>query len=400
MAILRRSFGDQITATVASYGAPREIARQAAEETDPAINHISLMKSDLRRWSWQWILWQGYHRLHIPFCNPYTMLTHITQTADVALEVGGDNYTLSYGLPRSCLMLDRYLQSRRVPIVLWGASVGPFEDAPGFAEVMLAHLRSLDAIYVRESTTQEYLRQHSVAANVHRVADPAFALQSIAPEQATLDYVRPDGAIGLNVSPLMANYVTGGDADRWKSLCSDTVQLLCQRTERDIVLVPHVTAVHGDGNDRHLADDHGLLERMRQYLLPQFGDRVRCAPATLSAAQTKWLIGRCSVFIGARMHSTIAAMSSLVPTISLVYSDKGRGLNDDLLGTRAYCIEPAAFTPQSVAAATHQALANSEQIRRVLAERVPEMTERAFAAGELLKQVIVAHPSKASGRSM
>jgi colanic acid/amylovoran biosynthesis protein len=392
MAILRRSFGEQITATVASFADAAEIARQAAAETDPALTHVCL-SPPVRRLSWRWLLLQGYHRLHLRFCNPYPMLAHGGNKRNVALEIGGDNYTLDYGLPAKFLTLDRYLQEQHTPVVLWGASVGPFDEAPEFADAMLAHLRSLDAIYVRESTTIEYLRQREVAANVHEVADPAFALQPVAPQQAVLDQLRPDGAIGLNVSPLMAKYVTSGDSDRWTSLCCAVARRLCEETDHDILLIPHVTADPGN-------NDHLLLQAISRHLAPDYGDRVRCAPATLSAAETKWLIARCSLFIGARTHATIAALSSLIPTISLVYSNKGRGLNDDLLGTRAYCIEPATITPEGVAACARQALENAQQIRRILAERVPAMAQRAFAAGDLLRQLTLAQGKGSAPKSM
>ena len=40
----------------------------------------------------------------------------------------------------------------------------------------------------------------------------------------------------------------------------------------------------------------------------------------------KTLIGKCDVFVGSRMHACIGAVSQCVPTVSLAYSDKFKGV--------------------------------------------------------------------------
>jgi polysaccharide pyruvyl transferase WcaK-like protein len=47
----------------------------------------------------------------------------------------------------------------------------------------------------------------------------------------------------------------------------------------------------------------------------------------------KGYISKCSFFVGARTHSTIAAYSSGVPTLVIGYSVKSRGIATDLFGT-------------------------------------------------------------------
>ena len=47
----------------------------------------------------------------------------------------------------------------------------------------------------------------------------------------------------------------------------------------------------------------------------------------------KGYISRCSFFVGARTHSTIAAYSTGVPTLVIGYSVKSRGIATDLFGT-------------------------------------------------------------------
>ncbi|MEM2455553.1 MAG: polysaccharide pyruvyl transferase family protein, partial [Candidatus Bathyarchaeia archaeon] len=54
--------------------------------------------------------------------------------------------------------------------------------------------------------------------------------------------------------------------------------------------------------------------------------------------EIKALIGKCDLFVGCRMHSTIASTSMLVPTIALAYGEKFEGIISDLMGQRDYVI--------------------------------------------------------------
>ena len=136
--------------------------------------------------------------------------------ATCALEVGGDNYSLDYGLltVKGFMELDDYLHRRGIPIVLWGASVGPFEADPAFAPEMFAHLRRMKAIVVRESNSYDYLRQRGLDGNLQRMSDPAFVMEPVEPPADKIGCDVPPGAIGLNLSPLMARYVTAATSTR------------------------------------------------------------------------------------------------------------------------------------------------------------------------------------------
>ena len=48
--------------------------------------------------------------------------------------------------------------------------------------------------------------------------------------------------------------------------------------------------------------------------------------------ELKGYIARCSFFIGARTHATIAAYSSCVPTLVVGYSIKAKGIAQDIFG--------------------------------------------------------------------
>ena len=51
------------------------------------------------------------------------------------------------------------------------------------------------------------------------------------------------------------------------------------------------------------------------------------------------MISQCRYFIGARTHSTIAALSSGIPTTSISYSIKSKGINKDIFGHNDHVLE-------------------------------------------------------------
>jgi colanic acid/amylovoran biosynthesis protein len=271
--------------------------------------------------------------------------------------------------------LDRHAGRRGVPVVLWGASVGPFDRRPELAGEMHRHLAGLSAITAREDRSAAYLERHGAGARGHRVSDPAFLME---PEEPGAIGVDPEGAVGLNLSPLMARWATGGDLGAWAERCTEIVAAVAAATRRRVLLVPHVTAPHDD--------DLALLRDVRERAAAR-GVEVDCLDGGLRAAHVKAVIARLAGFAGARTHSTIAAMSTAVPTVSFGYSVKAAGINEDVYGDADLCLEPGELEPSVAAARIERALAQADELRRRLRERLPAVRRRARAGAEVLRQV-------------
>jgi polysaccharide pyruvyl transferase WcaK-like protein len=385
MTILRRQFGGEFRVTLGTLEASDRVSEQAARESDPLITHLALRGTRIARWSPPW--WR--RQIARPFrrqAHDWETLDSVSQDAACALQIGGDNYTLDYGPPREFMRLDDSLRRRGVPVVLWGASVGPFEAAPAFAPEMFAHLQAMRAICVRESDSYEYLNQHGLGANLHRMSDPAFLMEPVEPPVDKLQGVAalrpPDaarsGPIGLNLSPMMAKHVTHGDMEAWVRLGADIVRRIVKHTQRGVLLVPHVTWPQGN--------DHAFLRRVAAHCPEASAGHVCCLGENLSAAETKWVISRCAVFAGARTHSTIAAISSAVPTLSFAYSRKARGLNRDIFGCQDYCLQPAEISPETVAGRLADLLAKRDGVADYLARSLPAIRERALHGGTVLRR--------------
>lgn len=300
------------------------------------------------------------------------------------IMTGGDILTLDYGvmsLYQWCRLNEAAMESG-VPAVLWAASVGPFSARPEVERVMAAHLRRYAAITVRETVSLEYLRSIGVE-HAELVADPAFHLGVETFDTSALDFGGSRPLLGFNVSPLIRLF-RGGKASA-EAMDREIVAFLrkvTQASEFGVVLIPHVGPLDGGDNNSDWHYMQGLLRH-----LDDCRERIVLAPPDLNAAQLKYLIGLCRYFIGARTHSTIAALSQGVPTVSIAYSTKAKGINKDLFGHLRYVLE----TPRVTAETLDEALVclqNEEaDMRALLAERLPEWRSRAMGSVDALLRV-------------
>jgi polysaccharide pyruvyl transferase WcaK-like protein len=305
------------------------------------------------------------------------------QRADIVISIGGDNISLDYGLESLFFFVgvaERALELGK-QVALWGASVGPFSSEPRVERQLAAHLRKLDLVSIRESHSVAYLKSIGVAANVVPVADSAFALER---QPVNLAPFWPaegeEGVLGLNVSPLIEK--TYARSGRPGSVAQETVAFInwiLAHTKLSVLLVPHVAPLDGaPGNN-----DEIYLDTIREQVL-NGNDRVRIVPSGLNACQLKEIIAHCSLFIGARTHATIAAMSTGVPTVSIAYSVKARGLNRDLFGHERYVLPTNDVSTETLQ--SHLAILRNEQdaIRALLSERLPEWKSKARLSAQVL----------------
>ncbi len=389
--ILARTFGEGTSLACGSFFGEDELTRQRATESNPQITHFPLQMG-ARRWTRAWFERRVNHLLNTSLTAQDGELARQLKQARAALSLGGDIYSIDYGLPLQLLEKDRFVHGRKVPLVLWGASVGPFERAPEFAEIIFDHLRRFGGIYVREDESLAYLESHGVIDNVRRVADPAFLLEPQDPPPNKLPRPIPEGALGLNFSPLLARYLfsvqapawamTEDDLAPWQGRCARLVQAVRKRFERPVVLIPHVVAVNPS------IDDHRFLQRVQKATESLGIEDVHLLPRDLTAAETKALIGRCTAFAGARMHSVIAATSMQIPAVTLSYSIKARGINRDLFGHERYCLGATELDEDSLCEHLERTLQEADAIRAQLEKRLPEVRQQALEAGVHLRDLV------------
>ncbi len=329
----------------------------------------------LRRWTPAWLAFQARWRLLGR--KTFAFERYLPEAAAV-LAVGGDNYTLDYGVPTGFFEANEATLRRGKPLILWGASIGPFSANPAFERQAAEALRRVTLICARETETVSYLSSIGVRENVRLVADPAFVLE---PRPVEDDPVLCDRlskpCLGVNLSPLAGAYAKGGD---WTGRAAACVGAILAAVDLPVVLIPHVM---GQG----INDDAAFLAEVRSRCT-RHADRILVVDRRYGAAELKWIISRLGGLVAARTHATIAGFSTGVPTLSVGYSMKARGINRDLFGCLDWLIPVAELEPDRLSETVRRMLAAGDAIRARLAEQIPVMKSRARSAAALVRQIV------------
>lgn len=284
-------------------------------------------------------------------------------TADVVMSLGGDNYSLDYSSAHQYLDANDKVLAAGKPLIIWGASVGPFTAAPAIEARVAEQFQRLAFVVARERRTVSYLDSIGVRENVLLLPDPAFSLQAAPvtlPEEQ--ERMLEHGAIGVNLSPLLARYRKG--MDYWLQDAARWVQTLLDTSNRPVLLVPHVFEPDND-------DQEFLYQLLRRIDAPS--TRLSLLKArNLSCMQIKQVIGRLHAFVGARTHATIAAMSQGVPTLSIGYSMKALGINEEVFGSTDWLVPHDALDEVALSARYVAIEQNAPQIRASLLRRMTD----------------------------
>jgi len=312
--------------------------------------------------------------------------------ADCVLSIGGDILTL---WPNQ---MDKdtveFPQARHItqivdkgkPVVLWGASVGPFEENPHAVGAFSEPLGRLSLITARETLTRDYLAGLGVASNVGLAADPAFTMAPCGDDDPLVERHGPrpgSQTLGVNLSPLSADYVFGeSERAQMPQMQAATIVRIIDTLDVDVLLIPHVICPW-----RPADDDYGYLQKVATAIPDRLARRVALLPPGLGARRTKAIIGRCRALLAARMHCAIAGMSSDVPTLLLSYSPKAVGMCEYVYGHREMVL-PLDAGEDALLAAVQRMLRRAAEIRRQLENCIPAVQQDAFGAGELLKKVL------------
>lgn len=381
--MLNKTFG-QVEVLVPSD----DITRDKKQWPDAAEHGVRFVDAYI---PWQTRYWAHLQRLPCaliksagwPFAFPDALREQIN-SVDVVLSVGGDNYSLDYRLPSLLMGMDKLAVELGKPVCIWGASVGPFEKEPQFVPRVRKHLATMTLITVRESISYQYLTQTLGLNNVMQMADPAFTLTKEPVDTSPFWPQATDkGVIGFNISPLIERYKRNG-----QDLRAEAIQFIRDAVAKGfgVLLVPHVVPLDGAQSNNDASYMAGMLQELNA-----LGEAVRIMPAQVNAAQIKHVISQLRYFIGARTHATIAALSSGVPTLSIAYSVKAKGINKDLLGEMPVVLPTPELTAESLMSGLNYLISNEQIIKAKLASNLPVWRERVALAADALKARTATH---------
>ncbi len=335
-----------------------------------------------KRYTLQWLV-EGLHRRLLPGSPSQECFANrdLYRGSDVVISVGGDNFNDHYNYsPVPFLEELSFARSQGALTVIWAASIGPFHTRR-FEKKWVRELREVDLITVRENFTLQYLKSLGIEENVRLVADPAFLVK---PDSRGVieSWLNKSGKlVGIGISNLISHYGTSQQG------YLNALTLFCEQILSDatsgIVLVPHVYGEPGDQNDKELCE----------VLAGKLGhkDRVYAISADYNACQLKHIIGQCDFFIGARTHSTIASLSSLVPTLSIAYSAKAYGINEQIFGHTEYVLGMSEMSESSLKEKFLLLCKDRSEIVERLSQRLPIIEAMSERGGQYLAEVLRLH---------
>lgn len=199
--------------------------------------------------------------------------------------------------------------------ILLPQTYGPFEHEAS-ADKAKKIFDKAYKIYCRDEISQKLLEDKFNIHNSILASDMAFVL----PYEKGMYQFSDNNKIGLNISGLL--YKGGFHTENQFGLSLNYPELI-DRIISDLMelyevhLIPHVIDLKEDSYD----DDYKTCEMLQK----KFPNTI-LAPIFETPIQAKSYISNMDIFIGSRMHSTIASFSSGVATIPISYSRKFEGL--------------------------------------------------------------------------
>ncbi len=285
--------------------------------------------------------------------------------APLYMSIGGDMYC--YDISRKeAILANRAFNRAGGTTILWGCSIEPelLKDAE-----VVEDMKRYKLITARESITKKALNDAGIVDNVKLFPDPAFSLE---PKEIKLpaEFIL-NKTIGINLSPMIIDHEKekGMAMACYKKL----IKHILQTSDSSVALIPHVVWKNND-------DRLTLQELYKGY---EDDSRVILFP-DMSCQEIKYVISKCRAFIGARTHATIAAYSSMVPTLVVGYSVKALGIARDIFGSEEGYVLPVQSlqSPEELIRAYDRLMENEDVIRDRLNKIMPSYCAKAAEAGE------------------
>lgn len=290
---------------------------------------------------------------------------------DIVISIGGDTFSDDYEGPSAYFGELDLARRNGAFTMIWAASIGPFKK---LEQHWATRLKQIDLITVREKNTLHYLQSLGVKDNVKAVSDPAFLLEKYPEGTPTLPQQKT--IIGLGMSAIVAEY--GSDHNFYIDAFVQFSQFLLQDNGYHIILIPHV--VSSENNDLNVCET--LAKKLEN------PTNVQIISPELNTCQMKYVISQCQYFIGARTHSTIAALSSYIPTLSIGYSAKAIGINQDIFGNTDYVLPIKDISFENLVAKFNTMVEKNQEIIETLKKRIPEIQKKSNLSGVYLQQAL------------
>ena len=316
------------------------------------------------------------------------------EDADVIISTGGDVLTEDYGSISFFnyvinLLLGILLNK---PVVLYAESIGPFKLCWNriVAKFLLSRVK---LITLREEISQNYLEVLGKnRTTTYLTADSAFLLEPAPPrrikEIMLKEEINKDNTpvIGISVSKIISRYGflhLKTPRDRYRQyvlLMSKVVDYLIDKLDATVVFIPHVIEPWGN-DDRTVANDIISLVKHE--------DKCISIREEYTVEELKGIIGECDMFMGARMHATIASASMFVPTIAIAYSHKTHGVIGKMLGQKDYILDIGSLDYNVLLSKINEVWSKREKVKTYLQSKMGSIKDLAALNAKFVKDLVL-----------
>jgi len=252
---------------------------------------------------------------------------------------GGDSFSDIYGLKRFIkgVIPIIILLLLKKDYVLLPQTYGPYHYVVTKFIAKLI-LRKAKTIYARDKSSIEMIKKiinnPQLQNKIYFCPDVAFNLDSILPMKI---HITPPlkretmiTLIGINVNGLV--YHGGYTSNNmfhlnfnYKIFLQKLIDALLKIQDCEILLIPHAFAKPGNVNS-----DPEVCQKIYENNIQAHAGKIHLVTGKYNQNEIKGIIKLCDFFIGTRMHACIAAMSQGIPTISVAYSGKFKGVFESI----------------------------------------------------------------------
>lgn len=226
----------------------------------------------------------------------------------------GDSFTDIYGQYRFDDLTDYKVRVESMtPLILGSQTYGPFKD-PSNEKRAADVIKKAAAVFTRDRISGDYVKKISGVDSIV-TCDLAFRLPYHSQSNSRNEQLK---RIGVNVSGLLVSNKTEETATEFR-LQTDYDEYVKRILD---YLIMHHYDVHLIG---HVGADYEVNKKLKmKYPL------VTLAPEFDNPMDAKSYISSMDLFIGSRMHATIAALTSNTPVVPVAYSRKFIGLFENV----------------------------------------------------------------------
>lgn len=304
---------------------------------------------------------------------------------DFLIDLSGDMISDDYGKMQIINLLYNIIIYKillKKPYIIYAQSLGPFNNI--ITRTIAKYcFNKVDLLIIREKYTENCLNKLKIN-NYILGADPAFLLEK-ARKDKVIEILENEKIpinekpkIGINVSDLMYQLYKNQDRSaKYIEITAKFIDYIIDNYNANVILTPHALNDNFDDRTVSYLVYAKIKNKGSTYVID--GD--------YSPEEIKGIIGEFDIFIGARMHATIASTSCYVPTIGIAYSHKMHGIIGEMLGLENYVIDMDDLTYEILLKKFIEVWENRYDIQSKLKKVMLEVKNKSMKNAELIKNL-------------